>query len=192
MSSKFAEYKTVSRIAGPLMLVENVDKISYGELVDIELADGEKRQGQVLETYLDKAVVQVFEGTSSAGLASTKIKFTGHGIELPVSLDMLGRVFDGLGRPIDKGPKIVPEMKININGSPINPTARANPSDFVQTGISAIDGMNTLVRGQKLPIFSGSGLPHNELAIQIAKQAKVLSSRNSPFSIPLTRSAIAF
>ncbi len=174
--SKSAEYKTVSRIAGPLMLVENVKKISYGELVEVELPTGELRKGQVLETNVDSAVVQVFEGTSETALKTTKIKFTGHGIELPVSIDMLGRVFDGLGNPIDKGPPIVPEEKMNINGNPINPTARANPADFIQTGISAIDGMNTLVRGQKLPIFSGSGLPHNDLAIQIAKQAKVLGS----------------
>lgn len=189
--SKFAEYKTVSRIAGPLMLVENVQKIQYGELVEVELENGELRQGQVLETNLDSAVVQVFEGTSEAGLATTKIKFTGHGIELPVSIDMLGRVFDGLGNPIDKGPPIVPEEKMNINGNPINPTARANPADFIQTGVSAIDGMNTLVRGQKLPIFSGSGLPHNELAIQIAKQAKVRGS-NEKFAVVFGAVGITF
>ena len=174
--SKFTEYKTVSEISGPLILVENVEKVQYGELVEIELASGEKRQGQVLETQLDKAVIQVFEGTADAGIRGTKIKFSGHGIELTLSPHMLGRVFNGLGRPIDNGPPIVPEKKQNINGNPINPTARENPEDFIQTGISAIDGMNTLVRGQKLPVFSGSGLPHNELAIQIAKQAKVIGS----------------
>ena len=170
------EYKTVTQINGPLLLVNGINKVQYGELVDIELPNGDKRQGQVLESQLDNAVVQVFEGTSSIGVKDTKVKFTGHGIELPVSMDMLGRVFDGLGRPIDDGPEIIPEKKVNINGTPINPTARDNPADFIQTGISAIDGMNTLVRGQKLPVFSGSGLSHNELAIQIAKQAKVIGS----------------
>lgn len=168
------EYTTISKIAGPIVIVENVERIKYGELVDIELATGEKRRGTVLDTSLDTAMVQIFEGTAETNTAATKVRFTGRGLELPVSPDLLGRMFDGVGHPIDKGPDIIPEDKWDINGSPINPSARDPPSDFIETGISAIDGMNTLVRGQKLPIFSGAGLPHNKLAAQVARQARVL------------------
>ncbi len=176
---KNVEYKTVSDISGSLLAVNNVQHVKYGELVELTLKNGEKRTGKVLETTTDTALIQVFEGTTGIDIKETSIRFSGSEVELPVSMDMLGRVFDGLGRPIDKGPRIVPEDMRNINGSPINPTARDNPSDFIETGISAIDLMNTLVRGQKLPIFSGSGLPHNELAAQIARQARVLGKKES-------------
>ena len=168
------EYRTVNDIAGPLMLVEEVEAVKYGELVEIILPDGSKRNGQVLEVHHDRALIQVFEGTQGIDIPETKVVFRGKGIELSLSPDILGRVFNGLGEPIDGGPEIIPVVKRDINGAPINPYAREYPNEFIQTGISAIDGLNPLVRGQKLPFFSGSGLPHNRLAAQVARQAKVL------------------
>jgi len=168
------EYRTVSEVVGPLMMVEGVEGVKYEELVDIEIQTGEKRRGRVLEVDGDRAMVQLFEGSTGINLKGTKVRFLGRPLELAVSEDMIGRVFDGLGRPIDDGPKIIPEERRDINGVPMNPVARDYPSEFIQTGISAIDGLNTLVRGQKLPIFSGSGLPHSEVAAQIARQARVI------------------
>jgi len=168
------EYKTISEVAGPLMLVKKVENVTYDELGEIELPNGEIRRCKVLEINRDNALVQLFESSAGINLADSKVRFLGKSIELAVSSDMLGRVFDGMGRPIDGGPEIIPEMRVNINGTPINPAARDYPSEFIQTGVSAIDGLNTLVRGQKLPIFSGSGLPHADLAAQIARQARVL------------------
>ena len=167
------EYKTIREVVGPLMLVDGVEGVKYDELVEIEEAGGDVRVGKVLEVNGDKAMVQLFESAQGLRIADSKARFLGHGIELKVSPDMLGRVFDGMGRPIDGGPEIIPEESLNINGSPMNPAARDYPAEFIQTGISAIDGLNTLVRGQKLPVFSGSGLPHAQLAAQIARQAKV-------------------
>lgn len=167
------EYKTIEQIAGPLVFVRKAEDVSYGEVVEIVLENGEKRMGQVLDVSEDIVVVQVFEGTTGMD-KNTRIKFTGEIIKFPVSKDILGRVFNGRGQPIDGGPEIIPEKELPITGAAINPYSRAPPSEFIQTGISAIDGMNTLVRGQKLPIFSASGLPHNEIALQIARQAKVL------------------
>jgi V/A-type H+/Na+-transporting ATPase subunit B len=177
LESKAKVYTTVSEVAGPLMIVEGVKGVAYGEIVEIETPSGESRKGEVLEVKEDLAVVQVFEGTSGLNTSTTKIRFTGKTVRLGVSVDMLGRIFDGTGKPIDGGPEIIPEKDIDINGSPMNPSARQFPAEFIQTGVSTIDGMNTLVRGQKLPIFSGSGLPHNELAAQIARQAKVLGEK---------------
>ena len=185
------EYKTVREIVGPLMLVEKVEGVKYNELVEIETGTGEIRRGQVLEVNGDKALVQLFEGSTGLNINDCKVRFVGKSIELWVSIDMLGRVFDGLGRPRDKGPMIIPEKRLDINGNPINPTARDYPSEFIQTGISAIDGLNTLVRGQKLPIFSGSGLPHAQLAAQIARQAKVLGS-DSKFAVVFAAMGITF
>jgi V/A-type H+-transporting ATPase subunit B len=179
---KTREYTTVAEVAGPLMIVEGVEGVAYSEIVDIETPSGEKRRGEVLEVKGDLAVVQVFEGTRDLNTATTKVRFTGETAHIGVSLDMLGRVFSGTGNPIDGGPEIIPEMELDINGAPMNPSAREFPAEFIQTGISTIDGMNTLVRGQKLPIFSGSGLPHNELAAQIARQAKVLAEETE-FSV---------
>jgi len=170
------EYKTITKIAGPLVFVEGVEDISYGEIVEIQLPTGERKKGQVLDTQRGLAVVQVFGTTAGINLEDTSVKFLGETMQIGVSQEMLGRVFNGLGEPRDKGPSIIPEKRLDINGAPINPYARAEPRDFIQTGISTIDGLNTLVRGQKLPIFSGSGLPHNQLAVQIARQAKVVSS----------------
>ena len=170
------EYRTARELVGPLMLVDGTSGVKYGELVEIEVASGDIRRGRVLEANQDQALVQLFEGTADINLGQSRIRFLGRSLELAVSPDLLGRVFDGLGRPKDKGPAIVPEKRLDINGSPINPCARDYPSEFIQTGISAIDGLNTLVRGQKLPIFSGSGLPHSRLAAQIARQAKVLGA----------------
>jgi V/A-type H+-transporting ATPase subunit B len=172
----FKEYRTVKEIAGPLMLVEKVEGVQYMELVEIQMPDGELRRGQVLEVDEDRALLQVFEGSTGLNIQQARIRFLGKGIELPVSIDMLGRVFTGMGVPRDNGPKIIPEKRLDINGYPINPYARDYPSEFIQTGVSAIDGMNTMVRGQKLPIFSGSGLPHSRLAAQIARQARVLGT----------------
>ncbi|MEM2138126.1 MAG: V-type ATP synthase subunit B [Candidatus Anstonellaceae archaeon] len=177
------EYKTVSQIAGPLVFVEGVSDIAYGEIVEITLPSGERKRGQVLDTSRGTAVVQVFGTTAGLNVSDTRVKFIGETMRLGVSTEMLGRVFTGLGEPRDKGPQIIAEKRIDINGAPINPYARAEPRDFIQTGISTIDGMNTLVRGQKLPIFSGSGLPHNQLAVQIARQAKVASSKNESFAV---------
>ncbi len=185
------EYKTISEVAGPLMLVKQVDGVKYGELGEIELASGEVRRCRVLEINEDKALVQLFESAAGINLADSKVRFLGRGIELPVSGDMLGRVFDGLGNPIDDGPAIISEQKLDINGIPMNPAARNYPSEFIQTGVSAIDGLNTLIRGQKLPIFSGSGLPHAQLAAQIARQAKVLGAGNK-FAVVFAAVGITF
>lgn len=176
-SKKFIEYQAVNDISGPLLLVEGVENVKYAELVEVILPNGESRHGQVLQVEQNKALIQVFEGTTGIDTPKTKVRFLARGIELPLSVDMLGRVFDGLGRPIDGGPEIIAEKRRDINGAPINPFSRDYPNEFIQTGISAIDGLNTLVRGQKLPIFSGSGLPHNKLAAQIARQAKVLGEQ---------------
>ena len=179
---KTKEYKTVREVAGPILVVEGVEGVAFGEVVRIKTPDGENRLGQVLESSKDIAVVQVFEGTSGIDTSETSVRFTGEIMRLAVSKEMVGRFFDGLGRPIDGGPEIISDIKLPITGSPINPTARAYPNEFIQTGISTIDGMNTLVRGQKLPIFSGSGMSHNELAAQIARQARVITSEES-FSV---------
>ncbi|MFH1132878.1 MAG: V-type ATP synthase subunit B [Nanoarchaeota archaeon] len=166
------EYSTITRIAGPLVFVEKTDPIGYSELVRIKLPDGSIKNGQVLDTSDKIVVVQVFEGTSGIDRAS-KVRFLGETLKLPVAEDMLGRIFSGAGKPIDDGPEIIPDKKLDITGAAINPYSRQQPRNFIQTGISTIDATNTLVRGQKLPIFSGSGLPHNEIALQIARQAKV-------------------
>jgi len=170
------EYRTIREVVGPLLLVEGVSGVTYDELVEIEQASGELRRGKVLEIDGDRALVQLFETSHGLKIADSKARFLGRGIELSLSMDMLGRVFDGMGEPNDGGPAIIPEMRRNINGVPLNPAARDYPSEFIQTGVSAIDGLNTLVRGQKLPVFSGSGLPHAQLATQIARQARVLGS----------------
>ena len=167
------EYQTVKEIVGPLMLVEQVEGVSYDELVEITLQDGSIRRGRVLEINRDKALVQLFEGSQGIDVQKTRVRFLGKSLELAVAPDMLGRVFNGMGIPKDGGAPIIAKKRLDINGSPINPAARDYPSEFIQTGISTIDGLNTLVRGQKLPIFSASGLPHNRLAAQIARQAKV-------------------
>lgn len=185
------EYRTVTEIVGPLMVVEGVEGVKYDELVEIELQTGEKRKGKVLEINGSKAMVQIFEGSTGINLKGTKARFLGKPLEIGVSEDMLGRVFDGMGRSNDNGPDIIPEKRLDINGEAINPVARDFPSEFIQTGISAIDGLNTLVRGQKLPIFSASGLPHTKLAAQIARQAKVLNS-DSKFAIVFAAIGITF
>lgn len=169
------EYKTITEISGPLMFLENTEPVGYGELVNINLPDGTTKRGQVLDTSADVVAVQVFEGTGGLNEESGVV-FTGETIKLPVSKDMLGRILSGSGEPLDGGPRIVPEDRLDVNGASMNPYSRMPPEDFIQTGISTIDGTNTLVRGQKLPIFSGSGLPHNEIALQIARQAKVPGS----------------
>ncbi len=170
------EYKSIKEIVGPLMLVEGVDGAKFDELVEIVQEDGEIRRGKVLEVNRDKALVQLFEGSQGIQMSTSKARFLGRSLEIALSEDILGRVFDGLGNPRDGGAAIIPEKRMNINGSPINPAARDYPDEFIQTGVSAIDGLNTLVRGQKLPVFSASGLPHAELAAQIARQAKVLNT----------------
>ncbi len=185
------EYLTISDVAGPLIIVEKTIDVKYQELVEIELSSGEIRRGQVLEITEDKAVVQVFEGTRGVDVSNTKVRFLGKVIELPLSLDVLGRIFDGSGRPIDDGPQIIAEKKLDINGNPINPYARDYPNNFIQTGISSIDVLNTLVRGQKLPIFSGSGLPHAKLASQIARQSKVLG-KEEKFAVVFAAMGITF
>ncbi len=185
------EYKTISGVSGPLIIVEKVTDVKYDELVEIQLGNGELRRGRVLEITTDKALVQVFEGTTGLDIESAKVRFLGKSLELPVSRDMLGRIFDGSGRPVDGGPEIIPEKRLDINGNPINPYSRDYPSEFIQTGISTIDGMNTLVRGQKLPIFSGSGLPHSRMAAQIARQARVLSSEEK-FAVVFAAMGITF
>jgi V/A-type H+-transporting ATPase subunit B len=182
LDMKTKEYKTVREVAGPLLIVGGVEGVAFGEVVQIKTPQGENRLGQVLESSKDVAIIQVFEGTRGIDTAETSVRFTGEIMRLAVSREMVGRFFDGLGRPIDGGPEIISDTKLSITGAPINPTARAYPNEFIQTGISTIDGMNTLVRGQKLPIFSGSGMSHNELAAQIARQARVLSSEES-FSV---------
>lgn len=185
------EFRTIQEIAGPLMLVQNVEGVTYGELAEIRLQNGEIRRCKVLEVEGDNALVQLFESSTGINLANSSVRFLGHGIELGVSADMLGRVFDGLGNPIDNGPELLPDKRLDINGLPMNPAARAYPSEFIQTGVSAIDGLNTLVRGQKLPIFSGSGLPHADLAAQIARQAKVLDN-SSQFAVVFAAVGITF
>jgi V/A-type H+-transporting ATPase subunit B len=175
------EYTTIKEISGPLIFVESVRGVGYGELARIRTPSGEERRGQVLEIGGGVAVVQVFEGTTGLDVGKTRVRFTGETVKLAVSNDMLGRIFDGSGRPIDGGPRIIPDDYLDVNGSPINPFAREYPREFIQTGISTIDGMNTLVRGQKLPLFSASGLPHNVVAAQIARQAKVVGS-DEPFT----------
>ncbi len=173
------EYRTIREVVGPLMLVEGVEGVKYNELVEIRQADGEIRQGKVLEINRDKALVQLFEASRGLKISTAKAAFVGHGIELAVSMDMLGRIFDGMGKPKDGGAEIIADKRIDINGQPINPAARDYPDEFIQTGVSAIDGLNTLVRGQKLPVFSASGLPHADLAAQIARQAKVLGDESN-------------
>ena len=185
------EYMTVAEVSGPLMLVEKVAGVKYGELTEIEMPGGAVRRGQVLEVDGDRALVQIFEGSTGINVRSARVRFLGRGIELPVSPDMLGRVFSGLGLPRDNGPRIIPEKRLDINGFPINPYARNYPSEFIQTGVSAIDGMNTMVRGQKLPIFSSSGLPHSRLAAQIARQAKVLEGETR-FAVVFAAMGITF
>ena len=171
------EYRSIREVVGPLMLVEGVEGVKYDELVEIRQHNGEVRNGKVLEVHRDKALVQLFESSQGLEIATAKARFLGHSIELGVSADMLGRVFDGMGRPKDGGAPIIPDERRSINGSPINPAARDYPNEFIETGISAIDGLNTLVRGQKLPVFSMSGLPHAEFAAQIARQARVPGSK---------------
>ncbi len=185
------EYRTVKQVAGPLMLVEGVEGVTYGELADIKLQNGMVRRGRVLEINGDKAMVQVFEGTSGLSPQDVRVKFLAKGMELGVSIDMLGRVFDGFGRPTDDGPAIIPEKYLNVNGNPMNPFSRDYPNEFIQTGISTIDLLNTLVRGQKLPLFSGSGLPHSHLAAQIARQAKVLKT-GEKFAVVFAAMGITF
>jgi V/A-type H+-transporting ATPase subunit B len=185
------EYRTIEEVAGPLMLIKDVSGVAYNELGEIELENGEKRRCRVLEVNGSNALVQLFENSTGINLSNSKVRFLGRQMELPVSPDMLGRVFDGLGRPIDGGPEIIPEMRLDVNGKPMNPAARKYPQEFIQTGVSAIDGLNTLVRGQKLPIFSASGLPHAQLAAQIARQAKVLG-KNEKFAVVFAAMGITF
>ncbi len=173
------EYKTISEVAGPLMLVKNVENVTYDELGEITLPSGETRLCKVLEINGSDALVQLFESAAGINLKESSVKFLGKGTQLSVSPEMLGRVFDGMGRPMDGGPEIIAEKKLDINGLPMNPAARDYPAEFIQTGVSAIDGLNTLVRGQKLPIFSASGLPHADLAAQIARQAKVIGGESN-------------
>jgi V/A-type H+-transporting ATPase subunit B len=191
MASIAKEYRTITQIAGPLMLVEGVQGVTYGELADIRLHNGASRRGRVLEINGDKAMVQVFEGTRDLSPQDVKVKFLGKGMELGVSMDMLGRVFDGFGRAVDEGPAIIPEKYLDVNGNPMNPFARDYPNEFIQTGISTIDLLNTLVRGQKLPLFSGSGLPHSRLAAQIARQATVLKT-GEKFAVVFAAMGITF
>ena len=186
------EYRTISEVSGPLMLVKNVEGVTYDELGEIELPNGERRLCQVLEIDGPDAMVQLFDSSAGINLAKSKVRFLGHPLQLGVSEDMLGRVFDGMGNPIDGGPDILPDAYMDINGLPMNPAARNYPSEFIQTGVSAIDGLNTLVRGQKLPIFSGSGLPHAALAAQIARQAKVLGDDAGNFAVVFAAIGITF
>ncbi|MEG0777377.1 MAG: V-type ATP synthase subunit B [Oscillospiraceae bacterium] len=185
------EYKTIREIASPLMMVSQVDGVTYDELAEIELPNGETRRCKVLEVDGDTAVVQLFESAAGINLKESKVRFLGHTLQLAVSEDMLGRVFDGMGKPIDGGPEILAEAHRDINGLPMNPAARDYPNEFIQTGVSTIDGLNTLVRGQKLPIFSGSGLPHAALAAQIARQAKVLDGESN-FAVVFAAIGITF
>ena len=185
------EYKTIQEIASPLMIVKNVEGVTYDELAEIELPNGEVRRCKVLEVEDDHAVVQLFESAQGINLAQSKVRFLGHPLQLGVSEDMLGRVFNGMGEPIDGGPAILAEEHRDINGLPMNPAARAYPAEFIQTGVSTIDGLNTPVRGQKLPIFSASGLPHAALAAQIARQAKVLGD-NENFAVVFAAIGITF
>lgn len=185
------EYKTIQEVSGPIMMVTGVEGAKYEELVDVQLQDGSRRRGKVLEVSDRATLVQIFEGASGLNMRDTSVRFLGHGQELGVSEDMIGRVFDGMGEPIDDGPKIIPEKKMDINGSAINPFSRVFPKEFIQTGVSAIDGLNTLVRGQKLPIFSGNGMPHNQLAAQIARQATVTGT-DDKFAVVFGAMGITF
>lgn len=185
------EYRSIQEVAGPLMVVSGVEGVTYDELGEIELANGEIRKCKVLEVNGDTALVQLFESATGINLAESKVRFLGKSLDFGVSPDILGRVFDGMGNPIDGGPEIIPEKRLDINGAPINPAAREYPAEFIQTGVSAIDGLNTLVRGQKLPIFSASGLPHANLAVQIARQAKVRGT-DSKFAVVFAAIGITF
>ena len=185
------EYRSIQEVAGPLMVVSGVEGVTYDELGEIELANGEMRRCKVLEIDGDRALVQLFESSTGINLSDSKVRFLGKSLDFAVSPDILGRVFSGMGKPIDDGPEIIPEKRLDINGAPINPYAREYPSEFIQTGVSAIDGLNTLVRGQKLPIFSGSGLPHANLAVQIARQAKVLGTESN-FAVVFAAVGITF
>ncbi len=185
------DYKTIKEVVGPLMLVDCVENVKYDELVEIHEKDGSVRLGKVLEAEDDKALVQLFESADGLLISESKARFLGHGLELSVSPEIIGRVFDGIGRPIDGGAPILSDEKLDINGTPINPAARDYPAEFIQTGVSAIDGLNTLVRGQKLPIFSGSGLPHEQLAAQIARQAKVRGT-DDEFAVVFAAIGITF
>ncbi|MCQ9209720.1 V-type ATP synthase subunit B [Granulicatella seriolae] len=185
------EYRTISEVVGPLMIVEGVEGVKFDELVEIQMQDGEIRHGQVLEVENDKAMVQIFEGPSGINLRDSKVRFRGRPLSVNVSEDMVGRIFDGMGNAIDDGPDIIPEASLDVNGQAINPVSRDYPDEFIQTGISAIDHLNTLVRGQKLPVFSGSGLPHKELAAQIARQATVLNS-DEKFAVVFAAMGITF
>ena len=185
------EYRTIEEVAGPIMLVRGVQGVTYDEMGEIELANGEKRRCKVLEIDGGNAMVQLYEAATGINLDSSKVRFLGRTMELGVSEDMLSRMFDGMGKPIDGGPDILPEKRMDINGLPMNPAARSYPEEFIQTGVSAIDGLNTLVRGQKLPIFSASGLPHANLAAQIARQAKVRGT-SEPFAVVFAAMGITF
>ena len=185
------EYTTVSNLSGPLMVVEKIIDVRFDELVEIRLQSGERRKGRVLEISEDQALVQVYEGTTGIDADNTKVRFLGDVLKLPVSKDMLGRIFNGRGTPIDGGANIIPETALDVNGNPINPYSRDYPSEFIQTGISTIDGMNPLVRGQKLPIFSGSGMPHSRMAAQIARQATVISGHTA-FAVVFAAMGITF
>ena len=185
------EYRTISEVAGPLMLIKGVEGVAYNELGEIELKNKERRRCRVLEISGTDVLVQLFESSQGINLSDSKVRFLGRQMELAVSEDMLGRVFDGLGRPIDGGPSIIPDKRLDVNGAPMNPAARKYPQEFIQTGISAIDGLNTLVRGQKLPIFSASGLPHAQLAAQIARQAKVRGT-DEKFAVVFAAMGITF
>ena len=185
------EYRTIREVAGPLMMISDVDDVKYDELGEIELPNGETRRCKVLEVEGSNALVQLFESAAGINLADSKVRFLGRSMELPVSPDMLSRVFDGLGNPIDDGPALIPEKRLDINGTPMNPAARNYPQEFIQTGVSAIDGLNTLVRGQKLPIFSASGLPHAQLAAQIARQAAV-RGKDEQFAVVFAAMGITF
>ncbi len=185
------EYRSIQEVAGPLMLVSGVEGVKFDELGEIELSNGEVRKCRVLEVSGDTALVQLFESATGINLAESKVRFLGKSLDFGVSPDILGRVFDGMGKPMDGGPEIIPEKRLDINGAPINPAAREYPAEFIQTGVSAIDGLNTLVRGQKLPIFSASGLPHANLAVQIARQAKVRGT-DSKFAVVFAAIGITF
>ncbi|MDO4419194.1 MAG: V-type ATP synthase subunit B [Ruminococcus sp.] len=185
------EYRTIQEVAGPLMLVKDVEGVAYNELGEIELANGEVRRCKVLEINGSNALLQLFDSAAGINLSNSKVRFLGRSMELAVSKDMLSRVFDGMGRPIDGGPEILPTKRVDINGVPMNPAARNYPQEFIETGVSAIDGLNTLVRGQKLPIFSASGLPHANLAAQIARQAKVRGT-DEPFAVVFAAMGITF
>jgi V/A-type H+-transporting ATPase subunit B len=185
------EYSTISNLSGPLMVVEKINDVKYDELAEIRLANGERRRGRVLEITEDRALVQVYEGSTGIDADTTKIRFLGDVLMLPVAKSMLGRIFNGRGAPIDGGADIIPETALDVNGNPMNPYSRDYPSEFIQTGISTIDGMNPLVRGQKLPIFSGSGMPHNRMAAQIARQARVISG-HAAFAVVFAAMGITF